>query len=190
MDNTYDYGSKPIDSPLYNHEWNDNVQYDINSIASPLYEPKSPLNDDYEPMQFKYNPTANEMHTVVTQNKIYGEEYGITSVLQAPTQANNLKIEQPKFEILSVTNTKKYQQPTEQQQQQQHESTLPPLFDTSLDELYNNAAISINKQPQPIPTRTSRNYINFQINHLDIPELCTKCYSIKCFCTLIQNLQI
>lgn len=183
MDNEYECESKSIHSPIYNHDINDNTQYDFESINSPLYEPKSPLNDNYEHMQFKYNPDGNGMQTVAKQTKIYGEEYGVTTVLQAPTQANNLKIEQPKFEILSVTNTKKYQQPAEQQ-----EPTILS-FETSLDEIYNNAT-STNKQPQPIPTRTTRNYIKFKINYHDIPELCTKCYSIKCFCTLIKDLEI
>lgn len=173
-----DESYEKISSPIYNPE---------ESIASPLYEPKSPLSEHYEPMQFKYNPNANGVQPVPKQNKIYGEEYGVTTVLQAPTQANALKIEQPKFEILSITNTKKYQQANTINEPPEQPLPLIPTIDISLDDIYHNATNN-SGQPQPLPTKTQRNFINFKINYDDIPKLCTKCYSIKCFCALTQTL--
>lgn len=175
MDEEFNYDYNAIASPLYD-----------NAITSPLYEPKSPLSEHYEPMQFKYEPDANGTTPVAKQIKIYGEEYRVTSVLQAPTQANALKIDQPKFEILSITNTKKYQQQNVINESPELTSTPAAI---SLDDIYNSATANI-KQPQPVPTKTLRNYINYSINYSEIPELCSKCYGIKCFCALTRNLTI
>lgn len=167
-------------SPQYTAE----IDYDPEQVKSPLYNPSIYPDFKYEPIQFKWSPTANQATTVTTQKKIYGEEYRVPEVLHAEPHAELTKLDQPKFEILATTSSRKYQ-PLQTQTESSGAEAPDMNFTETLDTLYyTNHSY---KQPTPKPTKTERNYTCININFEDIPTLCTRCYAVKCFCELFEQ---
>lgn len=162
------------------------ILYNYDDIKSPLYDSSEHTAFDYQPMEFQCTPGSNQINTITSRKTIYGEDYNISEVLRANTRADPEKLDQLKFEVLATTSTRKYHQ--------SHGSAINDAADflshAASENLHESECIASQsyKQLPPAPTKTTRNYTKITIDYNDIPQLCSKCYSVECFCAIIFNL--
>lgn len=157
---------------------------------------------DFDTDNSSSNAYQNEAHYssenakhVTKRERIYGKEYGTLRPLDiAPVFSPDI-IPQNPFQILDTKHgfidagvaTEKDDSCSV------HETTVKildvPAFilseSESLSSTHIQNSLFINNEPKPTPT--DRNYSTFELNYDVIPTVCSKCFSIYCFCEKLQN---
>lgn len=93
-------------------------------------------------------------------HKVYGIDYAISDILCTKPKAELLTLEQPTIELVT---------------EKKFTSLRPDVTTVKKRE----------DKIHPVPTYTERCFDEIQVDYTDIPQLCERCYAIKCQCAVL-----
>ena len=110
---------------------------------------------------------------VPSRKRIYGKEFRESNQLTVQPRFHDLKLNQPIFE--NVVNL------------QNNQCSI--MNDTNSSGIDDNENATINVHRRSLvhhPTNTERSFIRYNIDNNKVPDICSKCYSIKCICNFLK----
>lgn len=156
----------------------EDTMYDNNANADDENEIEFLINNDNNillggtEMDDRETASKNEdcrfTKTVPSRKRIYGEEFRESNRLTVKPHFHDLKLDQPTFE--NVVNL----QSNQVNDANSSGGNEIPIVNSHRRSLVHR------------PTNTKRSFIGYNIDNSKVPDICSKCYSIKCICNVLE----